>query len=196
MGREHLEKTKDSIYYLEDQSISVNDFCSPGLILDIGGGGEGIIGQLKGTQVISIDLYREELEEAPDGPLKIVMDAEATSFLDHSFEVITSFCTLMYIEPTKQELVLEEIYRVLKPGGRFLVWDVILSKCPDESKEAIAFYLNVNLPGKKIRTGYGTRCPHKCLDISWYKNIAEQVGFVVSRKEVTQRLFFLELLKS
>jgi len=43
--------------------------------LDIGGGGEGVIGQMKGKQVIAIDPNRRELEEAADGPLKIVMDA-------------------------------------------------------------------------------------------------------------------------
>ena len=43
--------------------------------MDIGGGGRGVIGELKGKQVIAIDINKRELEEAPDGPLKVVMDA-------------------------------------------------------------------------------------------------------------------------
>ena len=39
--------------------------------MDICGGGEGIIGQMKPAQVIAIDLSKRELEEAPPGPLKI-----------------------------------------------------------------------------------------------------------------------------
>ena len=38
-----------------------------GSILDVGGGGEGIIGRLYGEQVIAIDNCQEELDEAPDG---------------------------------------------------------------------------------------------------------------------------------
>ena len=36
-----------------------------GKILDIGGGGEGIIGRLYGPQVIAIDYRQDELDEAP-----------------------------------------------------------------------------------------------------------------------------------
>ena len=37
-------------------------------ILDIGGGGEGIIGKLKGEQVVAIDPNKRELEEAARRP--------------------------------------------------------------------------------------------------------------------------------
>lgn len=37
-----------------------------GSILDIGGGGEGIIGQIYRDKVIAIDNCRQELDEAPD----------------------------------------------------------------------------------------------------------------------------------
>ena len=36
-----------------------------GEILDIGGGGEGIIGRVYGQQVTAIDNIQEELDEAP-----------------------------------------------------------------------------------------------------------------------------------
>lgn len=38
-----------------------------GEILDVGGGGEGTIGRLYGSQVTAIDNRQEELDEAPDG---------------------------------------------------------------------------------------------------------------------------------
>lgn len=38
-----------------------------GRILDIGGGGEGIIGRLYREQVIAIDCCQQELDDAPDG---------------------------------------------------------------------------------------------------------------------------------
>ena len=51
------------------------DIEHQGMILDIGGGGEGVIGKLHGKDVVAIDLKKEELLEAADGPLKIIMDA-------------------------------------------------------------------------------------------------------------------------
>jgi hypothetical protein len=52
----------------------VDDFDAAGYILDIGGGGEGVIGQLKGERVVAIDKQKRELEEAAPGALKIVID--------------------------------------------------------------------------------------------------------------------------
>ena len=62
-------------YQFEQVALEVKDFESEGFVLDIGGGGEGVIGRLKGKDVVAIDIRRDELEEAVEGPLKIVMDA-------------------------------------------------------------------------------------------------------------------------
>lgn len=51
-----------------------------GSVLDIGGGGEGIIGRLYGKNVTAIDIRQEELDEAPEGPTKLCMDAAIWSF--------------------------------------------------------------------------------------------------------------------
>jgi len=72
----HPEISEDRLFFFEKQEVAVNDFDSAGYILDIGGGGEGVIGKLKGEQVIAIDSSKRELEEAAAGPLKIVMDAK------------------------------------------------------------------------------------------------------------------------
>ncbi len=60
-----------------------------GRILDIGGGGEGVISRLCGNGVIAIDKRRDELLKSPDIGLKIVMDACNMGFLDCSFDVVT-----------------------------------------------------------------------------------------------------------
>ena len=45
-----------------------------GSILDIGGGGEAIIGQMYGDRVTAIDNRQEELDEAPNCCTKLLMD--------------------------------------------------------------------------------------------------------------------------
>ena len=109
---------------LEPQEMAVTDFPASGFILDIGGGGEGIIGQLKGDQVVAIDRIKHELEEAPAGPLKIVMNAGDMQFLDASFATATAFFSLMFMPAAEHGTVFGEVFRVLAPGGRFLIWDI------------------------------------------------------------------------
>jgi ubiquinone/menaquinone biosynthesis C-methylase UbiE len=86
------------MHFFERELVVVDDFEAEGLVLDIGGGGEGVIGRIKGDQVIAIDPNRRELEEAAEGPLKIIMDATNLQFLDESFNTVTSFYTLICIE--------------------------------------------------------------------------------------------------
>ena len=38
-----------------------------GKILDIGGGGEGVIGRLYQERVVAVDCCQKELDDAPDG---------------------------------------------------------------------------------------------------------------------------------
>src|SRR5512140_1179824 len=110
---QHKNPSPESIWQAERQLVTVEDFPSQGSILDIGGGGEGVIGQLKGRQVIAIDLIKRELEDAPTGPLlKIVMDARDLKFLDGSFATATVFFTFMYIDPGDHAKVFQEIRRV------------------------------------------------------------------------------------
>ena len=75
---EFLAKEKAKI--LGTQTIDLRNFSLNGRILDIGGGGEGVIGQLKGENVVAIDLKENELEsglKAGDTKsLKIAMDAK------------------------------------------------------------------------------------------------------------------------
>jgi hypothetical protein len=78
------------LFTFEPLQLEVKDFESGGPILDIGGGGEGVIGRLKGRQVVAIDIRLDELVETVDGPQKVVMDARKLSFLDGSISTLLS----------------------------------------------------------------------------------------------------------
>jgi ubiquinone/menaquinone biosynthesis C-methylase UbiE len=163
--------------------------------VDIGGGGEGIIGRLKGEQVIAIDPSKRELEEAPSGPLKIVMDATDLQFLDSSFHTATSFFTLMYIKASDHEQVFGEVFRVLKPGGRFLIWEVKLPSRLVTDKDIAAFSLVVQLPGEEVETAYGASWPRREQDLGYYLARATKVGVQIVDQWEKDHLLFLELGK-
>ena len=186
----------DRIYRFEPQSLTVEDFPASGLILDLGGGGEGIIGRLKGRQVIAIDLSRRELEEAGGDPLlKIEMDATELKFLDGAFPVATSFFTLMYVPDAKQAQVFREAHRILASGGRFLVWDLDLPTRIDPKRDVAVCRFRFQLPREEVKTGYGAFFPDRPHDLAHYQSLAETAGFRVARKHDTGRTFFLELVK-
>ena len=103
------------------------DYDLKGSILDIGGGGEAIIGQMYGDKVTAIDNRQEELDEAPNCCTKLLMDAEKLSFFDGTFDNVTFFYTLMYMSEEIQRKAIFEATRVLKTGGIMCIWDCATS---------------------------------------------------------------------
>ena len=191
----HDEIAQDRLYYFEAHEIVVPDFDASGYILDLGGGGEGVIGTLKTGQVVAIDPNRRELEDAPAGPLKIIMDARALRFLDSTFSAATSFFTLMYIPGSDHEKVFGEVFRVLKTGAPFFIWDVAFPSRLDSERDIAVIPLTVKLPTVNIETGYGTRWPDKEQGLNHYRRLAESSGFDVLGAEETGRVLFLHLQK-
>jgi len=154
---------------------------------------------LNGRQVVAIDLSYSELEETREREtkkesLKIVMDATDLKFLTKSFEVATSFFTLMFIENSLHPKVFSEIHRVLKENGRFLMWDV---RIPERVEDASAFGLSLEiaLPGEKVTTSYGTKWENKEQDLEYFKALATKTGFRIVKEWTRDEVFFLELMK-
>lgn len=123
-----------------------------GPILDLGGGGEGIIGRIYCRQAAAIDNRQEELDEAPDGPKKLLMDAAALTFEDASFQHVTAFFSFMYMSHTVQARAIAQAARVLRPGGTLHIWDAeIGSAFPDP----FLMELDIDAAGTPVHTTYG-----------------------------------------
>ena len=124
------------------------------------------------------------------------MDARDLQFLDETFATATAFFSLMYFKNRADyERVFGEVYRVLKPGGQFLVWDVIVERPGDVDKEIYVVPLLVRVSGREIETGYGQRWPEEARDVSFYVDLAQGSGFRVMEREERGQVFFLCLQK-
>jgi ubiquinone/menaquinone biosynthesis C-methylase UbiE len=186
---------QDRIFRLDEQTVMLDDFPAEGWILDIGGGGEAVIGQLKGAQVVAIDMSARELQDAPDGPLKVVMDARELKFLDCTFHTVTAFFSFMFFQPGDHEKVLQEIYRVLSPGGQFMMWDIEIQQRPVPELDVMAFPLQVRLPSAVIHTGYGTPYTEICITLHDYISLAKDVGFKWIEQSFAKQTFFCKFQK-
>ncbi|NVM16477.1 MAG: methyltransferase domain-containing protein [Candidatus Lokiarchaeota archaeon] len=185
----------EKIQFADLHKINLTDVELKGRILDIGGGGEGIIGQLKGEQVVAIDPKESELKEATPGDyLKIIMDAKYLQFLDETFDTTTAFFTLMYIPLSEHQKVFKEIYRVTKKDGEFVIWDLKIPKRESSTKDFYGLYLEVKVEEKEISTGYATKWD-KEQDLEYYLNLGTSFGFRILESDTTNEIFYIRFQK-
>ena len=140
------------------QKITLEHIKTEGLILDIGGGGEGLVSRIEGSKVCAVDIRMSEIREAQiHGPPSnwFVGDGQALCFRDDTFEVVTLWFSLGYMSNWSiKRRVLEEAHRVLSKGGRL---SILASRIPQEC-ERLIFWGHFTLPDGTIsQTGYGVR---------------------------------------
>lgn len=158
----------------------------PGPILDIGGGGEGIIGRIYGASVTAIDNRPEELAESPAGPVKLVADARKMPFSDGSFPSVTAFFTFMYLEQEDQLSAFQEITRVLAPNGKFYLWDA-------EIETAFPFLIDLKIDanGEEVNTTYGIYKENARQNGRHFIRLAKACGLELIEKHVADHWFYL-----
>ena len=171
------------------------DLCGialPGRVLDIGGGGEGIMARHLGDGVIVIDKRWDELEESPDVGIKIIMDGCDLQFLDNTFDNATYFYSLMYMNEENAAKSLREAWRVLKPGGHLWIWDATIPR--PAAADVFLVPLEIKLADEVIQVTYG---------VSWLKEQSLQsvaamcgnAGFVIAESMSEGPHFFLKAAK-
>jgi len=122
------------------------------VVLDLGSGG-GIDCFLAASKVgengrvIGVDMTPEMLEKARENASKgkytnvefRLGEIENLPVADNSVDVVISNCVIN-LSPDKAQ-VFKEAYRVLRPGGRVMVSDIVLLKeLPDAIKSSVAAY--------------------------------------------------------
>lgn len=194
---------------MEEQKLTVEEFIErsrelprhhldfrrlelKGKILDIGAGGEGVIGQLC-PDAIGIDPDRRELEESPAKQMKIVMDGRNLGFLDETFDAVTIFFTMMYIHPDDHLKVFQEAYRVLKPKGELHLWYLKMGE-PNEETYGLILPLEIELPEGMIQTGYGAKWNRKQDDES-FTELGKSAGFAVKKVELNGETGWIRMIK-
>lgn len=144
-----------------------------GDILDIGGGGEGVVGRAYRERVTAIDNRQEELAEAPEGPRKVLMDACSLSFGEASFDDVTAFYFFMYLPKDRHASAINEAYRVLRRGGALTIWDADIDKA-----EPFLVELDIEADDFFVHTTYGIFKENAAQNAEHFISLAQAAGFV------------------
>lgn len=111
-------------------------------------------------KVIGVDMTPEMIEKAQENARKVSIaniefrlgDIENLPVADGSVDVIISNCVIN-LAPNKNK-VFQEAFRVLKPGGRLMVSDIVLTKpLPEFIKNSVAAYIGC-VAGASLREDY------------------------------------------
>ncbi|MCJ7737930.1 MAG: class I SAM-dependent methyltransferase, partial [Anaerolineae bacterium] len=127
-----------------------------GMVIDIGGGGEGVIAQAGGAGVVAVDRHMSEIHEARGKApecLWVVADATELPYGNNCFDNATAFFSCMYMPDNTKESVFRETRRVLKKGGEFWIWDVPMAA----RSNVFAVRLLVDFHEDTMRTVYGVK---------------------------------------
>lgn len=151
--------------------IGLSDANAGETVLDLGSGG-GIdcflaaerVGET--GEVIGIDMTHAMIDLARQNAKKLEVDnvvfklgkIEAIPQLDDSVDLVISNCVIA-LSPDKDR-VFDEIYRVLKPGGRFVVSDMVVTEeLPEEVRCSAAEWVSC-VGGADLLSRYLNRMDH------------------------------------
>ncbi len=165
------------------QDIRLERLRGDGLILDIGGGGEGLVSRIENERVCAIDIRMSEIREAQihgQSANWIVADARNLCFREEVFDVATLWFSLGFMSDwTTKHSVIEGAYHVLRKGGQI---SILASHIPVSSASLI-FWANFTLPdGTLSKTGYGIKGGQN-QTLARVSDLVDDVGFVRHQSE-------------
>ncbi len=165
-------------------------------ILDIGGGGEGIISKIYKEKVVAIDNRIDELNEIIETlSLKIVMDATKLDFINDQFERATAFFSFMYMSDLEIKSAVREVYRVLKDNGVFEIWDIEMPSISDTEKDTFIAQLDIKYEDKAVTTGYGVQLKVEH-NSSYISDLLIKSGFKIEQLVLNENgSFYIEVKK-
>ncbi|MGY5881232.1 MAG: class I SAM-dependent methyltransferase [Candidatus Thorarchaeota archaeon] len=177
------------------QKIKLQELHTDGPILDIGGGGEGLVSRIEESKVCAIDIRMSEIREAQiHGPPAnwFVGDGRKLCFQDDVFDVVTLWFSLGYMSDWSiKQSVLEEAYRVLDKKGKL---SILASNIPKSCKRLI-FWGHFTLPDGTIsQTGYGVRGGQD-QTLDRIAKLLESTGFKIQSKEDNNAWFEIQAIK-
>ena len=117
--------TNQTVFEPPIQHIHLQDIIHERRIIDVGGGGEGLVARIAGPRVCVVDSNIDKIREAriyEENSNWFNCDAASLCFKDASFDMATLWFSLGYMRSWQlKEQVLKETYRVLRDDARLSI---------------------------------------------------------------------------
>ena len=84
---------------------------------------------------------------------------------------------------------------MLKPGGKFLIWDVSVPQRPKGEKRNYLVWVKITVKDQVIETGYVQPWPEIEHNLAFYEGLAEKSGFQVKERREEGQSLILQLQK-
>lgn len=164
-------------------------------ILDIGGGGEGLVSRLEGQRVFAVDIRFDKIQEARLYDVHsqwILADARSICFQDASFNVASFWFSLGYFHSFKLKFAaLAEAFRCMKEGG---LLSIIAAKIANKEEKHV-FNAHFVFPNGSIsQIGFGVRGKQN-QNVAIISQLVRSAGFKVIGSERHKYWFRIEALK-
>lgn len=177
------------------QRILLEDIKGEGLILDIGGGGEGLVARLAGSRVCAVDVNIDKIREARiynEHANWFNCDGASLCFKDASFDVATLWFSLGYMRTWRmKERVLQEVYRVLKDGARLSIWACRI----DCEEQGLLLRTDIVFPdGTLSRFGFGVAGQQNQTPDTIMR-ILDSAGFAIENAREEDYVFYFDCRK-
>ena len=177
------------------QKINLKKLYSDGPILDLGGGGEGLVSRTEGSKVCAVDIRISEIREAQiHGPPSnwFVGDGQSLCFQANVFDVVTLWFSLGYMSDWSiKQKVLEEAHRVLGECGRL---SILCSRIP-ESCDRLTFWGHFTFPDGTIsQIGYGVRGGQE-QTLERITKLLSDIGFKIRSHKDNNEWFEIQAVK-
>jgi ubiquinone/menaquinone biosynthesis C-methylase UbiE len=184
--------TQNDLHIVPLQEIHLERISSKGPILDVGGGGEGLVSRVEGSRVCSVDIKMNKIREAHiygSDNQWIASDARRLCFAENSFSVTAVWFSLGYFgDWQSKKRLFSEIKRVLEPEG---VVSIIASRI-DCKEERFLFNARFLFPdGDTSQVGYQVKGNQE-QTIEATQAALEEFYFKVTKIKDNEHWFMLE----
>ncbi len=185
----------ESIFRPPIQKVCLNSIDVGGLILDVGGGGEGLVARIGGDKVCAVDINLDKIREArihKESANWFNCDGRNLCFKSKVFDMATLWFALGYMRTWQmKESVLREVYRVLKDEALLSIW-----ACRVDCEEAAAIIrTDISFPnGTTSRFGFGL-VGQQDQTLETVSMLLESVGFTVERILNQDYVFYVSCKK-
>lgn len=123
---DHRSLDADDLAPLEDlrEFLDAEGRAGDGRLLDLGcGAGRGVLEGFADRETVGLDFSRAQLDLARERVESglVLGDMTGLPFTDDAFDAVTAFYSVIHLPTDQHRTVYEEVVRVLRPGGTFVL---------------------------------------------------------------------------